>query len=89
VIDQVLERTGEGVGRCAAVVSAASALMVNGTADLLTIVADARQLALGLPDARPELVRGAGHMVMLERAQRLAALLCGCTRDETAGGRAA
>lgn len=52
------------------------ALVVNGTADLLTTPGDARRLARGLPDARLELVGGAGHMVMLERPERLAALLC-------------
>jgi pimeloyl-ACP methyl ester carboxylesterase len=65
-------------------------LVVSGTADLLTTPADARQLARGLPDARLELVRGAGHMVMLERAERLAALLCSFAREHgVAGGRAA
>lgn len=56
-------------------------LVVNGTADLLTTPGDARRLARGLPDARLELVSGAGHMVMLERAERLGALLCGFARE--------
>lgn len=56
-------------------------LVVNGTADLLTTPGDARRLARGLPDARLELIPGAGHMVMLERAERLGALLCGFARD--------
>jgi pimeloyl-ACP methyl ester carboxylesterase len=57
------------------------ALVVNGTADLLTSPRDARHLARSLPDARLELVSGAGHMVMLERAERLGALLCGFARE--------
>jgi pimeloyl-ACP methyl ester carboxylesterase len=56
-------------------------LVVNGTADLLTTPGDARRLARGIPDARLELVRGAGHMVMLEQAERLGALLCGFARE--------
>ncbi|MBM3661136.1 MAG: alpha/beta fold hydrolase [Actinobacteria bacterium] len=50
-------------------------LVVNGTADLLTTPGDARHLARGIPDARLELVSGAGHMLMLERSERFAALL--------------
>jgi 3-oxoadipate enol-lactonase len=42
---------------------------------------DARRLARGLPDARLELVAGAGHMLMLERADRLADLLRAFARD--------
>lgn len=56
-------------------------LVVNGTADLLTTPGDARRLARAIPDARLELVAGAGHMVMLEQAERLGALLCGFARE--------
>lgn len=56
-------------------------LVVNGTADLLTTPGDARRLARGIPGARLELVSGAGHMVMLERAERFGALLCGFARE--------
>lgn len=56
-------------------------LVVNGTADLLTTPGDARRLARGIPGARLELVSGAGHMVMLEQAERLGALLCGFARE--------
>ena len=41
----------------------------------------ARRLARGLPDARLELLSGAGHMCMLEQAERLGALLCGFARE--------
>ena len=50
------------------------ALVVDGTADLLTTPRDARRLARGLAGARLELVPGAGHMLMLERAERFGAL---------------
>lgn len=56
-------------------------LVVNGTADLLTTPGDARRLARGIPGARLELVPGAGHMVMLEQAERLDALLRGFARE--------
>jgi len=56
-------------------------LVVNGTADLLTTPGDARRLARGIPGARLELLSGAGHMVMLEQAERLGALLCGFARE--------
>lgn len=57
------------------------AVVVTGTADLLTTPRDARRLARGLTDARLELVSGAGHMLMLERAERFGALLSGFARD--------
>jgi pimeloyl-ACP methyl ester carboxylesterase len=57
------------------------ALVVSGTADLFTSPRDARRLARGLADARLELVPRAGHMLMLERAERLGALLTGFARD--------
>jgi len=56
-------------------------LVVNGTADLLATPGDARRLVRELPDARLELVQGAGHMVMLERAEELGALVLGFARE--------
>jgi pimeloyl-ACP methyl ester carboxylesterase len=56
-------------------------LVVNGTADLFTTPGDARRLARAIPDARLELLPGAGHMVMLEQAERFGALLCGFARE--------
>jgi 3-oxoadipate enol-lactonase len=55
-------------------------LVVNGTADLVTTPGDARELARGIPGARLELLSGAGHMLMLEQAERFGALLCGFAR---------
>jgi pimeloyl-ACP methyl ester carboxylesterase len=57
------------------------ALVVAGTADLFTTPRDARRLARGLRAARLELVPRAGHMLMLERAERFGALLSGFARD--------
>lgn len=65
-------------------------LVVNGSADLCVTPGDARRLARGLPSARLEIVPGAGHMLMLERAERLAGLLAdfgrtlGAARDAAA-----
>jgi len=57
------------------------ALVIVGTADLLTTPRDARRLARGLGNARLEPVPHAGHMLMLERAERFGALLSGFARD--------
>lgn len=50
-------------------------LVCNGSADLLTTPGEARRLARALPDGRAVTVPGAGHMVMLERADELAAIV--------------
>lgn len=57
------------------------ALVVGGTADLLTTPREARRLVRGLVNARLELIGGAGHMVPLERAERLGALVSGFARE--------
>jgi pimeloyl-ACP methyl ester carboxylesterase len=51
------------------------ALIVVGTADLLTPPAQARLLARLLPNSRLEVFPGAGHMLMLERADELDRLI--------------
>jgi pimeloyl-ACP methyl ester carboxylesterase len=51
------------------------ALVVVGTADLLTPPAQARHLAGLLPNARLEVFPGGGHMLMLERADELDRLI--------------
>ena len=56
-------------------------LVVNGSADLLSTPGEARQLARRLPDGRIEVVPGAGHLVMLERADAFATLCRGFATD--------
>jgi len=51
------------------------ALVVVGTADLLTPPAQARELVRLLPNARLEVFPGGGHMLMLERADELDRLI--------------
>ena len=46
--------------------------MVVGSRDLLTPPRQARRLAEGIPDAGLVVVKGAGHMVMLEATELLA-----------------
>ncbi|MBM3674667.1 MAG: alpha/beta fold hydrolase [Actinobacteria bacterium] len=70
-------------------------LVIVGTADLLTPPAESRRIARAIPGARLELVEGAGHMVMLERAEVLDELVADFARSvrqapvETATGSAA
>lgn len=46
-------------------------LVVGGTADVITPPSESRRLARLIPGARLELLDGAGHMLMLERADAL------------------
>ena len=50
-------------------------LVIGGTADVLTPPMEARRLARLIPGARLEMVDGAGHTIMLERAEELEDLL--------------
>jgi pimeloyl-ACP methyl ester carboxylesterase len=50
-------------------------MVLVGSRDLLTPVPAARRIARLLPDARFEVVPGAGHQLMQERPQQVAALL--------------
>jgi len=59
----VMERLGE---------IAAPTLVVAGSADVLTPLKYARFLAERIPNARCEILEGAGHMVMLERPAEVA-----------------
>jgi non-heme chloroperoxidase len=70
-------------------------LVIGGTHDVITPPAEARRIAETIPGARLELLDGAGHMVMLERADELDDLVTGfarevqSTRGEVRGGREA
>jgi pimeloyl-ACP methyl ester carboxylesterase len=65
------------------------ALVVVGTADLLTPPAHARQLARLLPNARLEVFPGGGHMLMLERADELDRLIIDFAHEVVPSGTAA
>ncbi|MDE3206206.1 MAG: alpha/beta hydrolase [Acidobacteriota bacterium] len=54
-------------------------LVLVGSRDLLTPVFAARRIARLLPDARLEVLAGAGHQLMQERPNELAAILDGFT----------
>jgi len=56
-------------------------LVVGGTADVITPPAESRRLAALIPDARLELLAGAGHMIMLERTATFHRLLLDFARQ--------
>lgn len=67
-------------------------LVVGGTSDRLTPPAESRRLARHIRGAHLELVEGAGHMLMLERAETFNELLLdfarvGAARDSSGAGR--
>jgi pimeloyl-ACP methyl ester carboxylesterase len=62
-------------------------LVIGGTADLIAPIAESRRIARRIPGARLEEVRGAGHMVMLERTELLDRLIADFARDVQAAGR--
>jgi non-heme chloroperoxidase len=57
------------------------ALIVGGTADVLTPPAYAEELARLIPRARMELLEGGGHMLMLEQAEELERLIVDFARE--------
>jgi 3-oxoadipate enol-lactonase len=61
------------------------ALVIGGTADLITPPAYAEQIAAAIPNARLELVPDGGHMLMLERIDLLDRLIVDFARDVGAG----
>lgn len=56
-------------------------LVIGGTNDVITPPAEARRMARGIPGARLELLDGAGHMLMLERAATVDSLIIEFARD--------
>ena len=56
-------------------------LVVGGTADVLTPSFEARRIAGLIPGARLELLRGGGHMLMLERTDELDRLIVDFARE--------
>jgi non-heme chloroperoxidase len=59
----------------------ASTLVIGGTSDVITPPAESRRLAELIPNARLELLPGAGHMIMLERTELFHQLLLDFARD--------
>jgi pimeloyl-ACP methyl ester carboxylesterase len=56
-------------------------LVISGTNDVITPPAEARRMARGIPGARLELLDGAGHMLMLERAETIDSLITDFAHD--------
>jgi pimeloyl-ACP methyl ester carboxylesterase len=64
-------------------------LVIGGTADVLTPPFEARRMAQLIPGARLELLEGGGHMLMLERTERLNRLIVDFAREVRDRGQAA
>ena len=56
-------------------------LIICGTADLVTPLAESRRMARRIPDARLEVVEGGGHMLMFERATVVDGLIADFARS--------
>ncbi|MFV0279392.1 MAG: alpha/beta fold hydrolase [Rhodoblastus sp.] len=88
--EDLLERAGKGVlsndlAACNAFQGAAEsaakvacpALIVQGSRDMMTPLKGARALAAAIPEGSIQVVPGAGHMVMIERASETLEALAG------------
>jgi pimeloyl-ACP methyl ester carboxylesterase len=60
-------------------------LVLSGSADVIAPPAQGRRIAELIPDARLEVFKGAGHMLMLERTDDVNALISEFARDLGAG----
>lgn len=60
-------------------------LVLSGTADVIAPPAQGRRIAGLIPDARLEVFKGGGHMLMLERTDEVNALITEFARDLGAG----
>jgi non-heme chloroperoxidase len=60
-------------------------LVLSGSADVIAPPAQGRRIAELIPDARLEVFKGAGHMLMLERIDEVDALITDFARDRGAG----
>ncbi len=56
-------------------------LVIGGSADVLTPPFEARQMARLIPGARLEILRGGGHMLMLERTEAVDRLIVDFARE--------
>ena len=64
-------------------------LVICGTADLLTPIAESRRIAARIPGARLEAISGGGHMLMFERTERLNRLIVDFAHEVQSTHRAA
>ena len=64
-----------GAGEPPAAAETPPTLIVHGTEDIVIPAANAEPLAARWPGARVELLPGAGHAVMAQESQRVAALV--------------
>lgn len=64
-------------------------LVICGTADLLTPIAESRRIARRIPGARLEEIAGAGHMLMFERSEIIDSLITDFAREVQDPGRVA
>jgi non-heme chloroperoxidase len=60
-------------------------LILSGSADVIAPPAESRRIAGLIPDARLEVFKGAGHMLMLERTDEVNTLITDFARDLGAG----
>jgi non-heme chloroperoxidase len=60
-------------------------LVLSGSSDVIAPPAQARRIAELIPDARLEVFKGAGHMLMLERTEEVDTLISDFARDLGAG----
>jgi pimeloyl-ACP methyl ester carboxylesterase len=60
-------------------------LVLSGSSDVIAPPAQRRRIAELIPDARLEVFKGAGHMLMLERTDEVNALIAQFARDLGAG----
>ena len=56
-------------------------MIICGTADLVTPLAESRRMAHRIPGARLEVVEGGGHMLMFERATVVDGLIADFARS--------
>jgi pimeloyl-ACP methyl ester carboxylesterase len=56
-------------------------LVIGGSADVITTVAESKRIVRLIPDARLEVLRGGGHMLMLEQTENVNRLITDFARE--------
>ena len=59
-------------------------MIISGTADPIVPPINARLLARRIPSARLELIQGAGHLVLMDVAERCATTIAEFLEEQTA-----